>query len=142
MLAELREVGAGMRHFPDHGERTRLLGDLQRCPWSVLELEPHRLLLAHGITGWSANHPVLLHGRQLFVDIAFPGAKVAVEADGRAHHSDGSAFESDRVRWNLLSADGWIVLRVTWDAVMNRPEVVVQQVRDALVSRGGVEALY
>lgn len=142
LLAELRDVSARMRRFPDQVQRTRLLGDLQRCPWSVLELEIHRLLLAHGITGWSANHRVVLGGRELFVDIAFPGVKVSVEADGREYHSDGPAFENDRVRWNLLSADGWIVLRITWDMVKNRPDLVVHQVRAALASRSADCALY
>lgn len=142
VLAELREIGSGMRTFSDQVQRRRLLGDLQRCPWSVLELELHRLLLAHGITGWSANRRVVLGGREFFVDVAFSEVKVAVEADGRAYHSDGAVFENDRVRWNLLSADGWIVLRVTWAMVKNRPDVVVQQIRDALVSRGAKESEY
>lgn len=68
--------------------------------------------------------------------------KVAIEADGRAHHSDRRDFENDRRRWNLLSADGWIVLRVTWEMVHSAPDVVVQQLASALSSRGAADSLY
>ena len=38
-------------------------------------------------------------------------------------------FESDRWRQNALVADGWRVLRFTWDMLHDHPEVVVAAVR-------------
>lgn len=142
LLEEFRTIGAKMWRWPDRASRARLLGELQALPWSVLELVLHRLLRAHGFVGWSANRLVLVGGQRVYVDIAFGWVKVAIEADGRAHHSDRRDFESDRRRWNLLSADGWIVLRVTWEMVHSAPDVVVQQLASALSSRGAADSLY
>lgn len=136
LLGEFRTVAAGMSTWPDHAQRTRLLGDLSSAPWSLLELVLHRLLRQNWLTGWSANHRVVLDGSVFYLDVAFPQVKVAVEADGRAHHSDRYAFENDRRRWNALAADGWIVLRVTWDMVNGAPGIVVEQIRSALAGRG------
>lgn len=142
LLEEFRTIGSRMWRWPDRVARDRLLGDLQELPWSVLELELHRLLRAHGFLGWSANRLVLVGGRRVYADIAFRWVKVAIEADGRAHHSERRDFENDRRRWNLLSADGWIVLRVTWEMLHASPEEVVQQLVSALNSRGAADGLY
>jgi hypothetical protein len=47
------------------------------------------------------------------VDLAYPDARLAVEADGYAFHSGRRAFERDRERQNRLINAGWRVLRVT-----------------------------
>lgn len=135
VLEEMQRIVVAMARQPWAVERRRVLADLRARPWSMLELELHRLLRAHGIVGWRANHPLRSGGRQVFVDVAFPADGVAIEADGRAHHSNRDAFERDRQRWNALAAEGWIVLRVTWDMVHRTPELVVAQIRAALESR-------
>lgn len=104
------------------------------APWSVLELRLHRLLRAAGLTGWVTNHRLLLGPRWVYVDVAFPDFRVAIEADGREHHSQAADFEGDRARWNLLAADGWIVLRVSW-AMVQEGHGVIAQLRAALARR-------
>ncbi len=85
-----------------------------------------------GITGWVANHPVLIGGRRYFLDVAFERARLAVEIDGRAHHSDSDAFQRDRQRQNDLVAAGWTVLRFTWEDLVDRPDEVIARVLYAL----------
>ncbi len=57
---------------------------------------------------------------------------MAIEIDGRLHHSSASAFESDRYRQNDVVLDGWRVLRFTWHMLVNRPEYVIRCVRAIL----------
>jgi very-short-patch-repair endonuclease len=93
----------------------------------------HRLLRAHGITGWTANHPVRQGGRLIArVDIAFPAQRLVIEVDGLAYHSDRSRFQRDRTRQNELVNLGWTVLRFTWQDITADPDRVIATVRLAL----------
>ncbi|OZD08197.1 hypothetical protein CH275_06540 [Rhodococcus sp. 06-235-1A] len=83
-----------------------------------------RLLTDAGITGWCAN---FRYGR-FVIDVAFPDARLAIEIDGWAFHSDAAAFQNDRHRQNELSSE-WTVLRYTWADLVERPEAVLAQIR-------------
>lgn len=80
------------------------------------------------LEGWHCNHPV---GPYL-VDNAFPEAKVAIEVDGYAFHSDPERFQHDRARQNYLILNGWRVLRFTWLDLFERPERVIAEIRRAI----------
>jgi very-short-patch-repair endonuclease len=69
------------------------------------------------------------------VDVLFDEARVVVEIDGRAYHSDDVAFQRDRTRQNRLMRAGYLVLRFTWDDVVARPDEIVALVRHALDGR-------
>jgi very-short-patch-repair endonuclease len=114
-------------------ERRRLLLDSRDEPWSAAERLFHRLLRQAGITGWTANSAVTIDGTTYYLDVAFRRIRLAVEIDGRLHHSNGTAFETDRRRQNLLILDGWRVLRFTWAMLTDHPEDVIAAVRRALV---------
>jgi very-short-patch-repair endonuclease len=115
--------------------RLELLIDSRNEPWSAAERVAHRILRAAGLTGWKTNFPVFLEGRLYYIDIAFPHLKLAIEIDGRLHEEDKDLFESDRWRQNALVADGWRVLRFTWQMLHEHPEVVVAAILQALLSR-------
>jgi very-short-patch-repair endonuclease len=89
------------------------------------------LLRKAGIDGWECGCRVGSH----VVDLAFPAARVAVEVDGWAWHSDVERFQCDRQRQNALVLAGWTVLRFTWHDLTNRPVQVVAEVRRALTAR-------
>lgn len=94
------------------------------------------LLRSMGVTGWTAQHEVVLpDGSRALIDIAFPEQLVAIEVDGRAFHSDARRFEGDRHRQNRLVQMGWTVLRFTWADLTERPRSVSEQILMAL-SRG------
>lgn len=113
-------------------ERLRLLLDSRDLPWSAAERLAHNLMRRAGIRGWKANHGVSLGGQMYYIDVAFRRIKLAIEIDGRLHEEDEDLFESDRWRQNALVADGWRVLRFTWDMLKNHPEVFVAAVRAAI----------
>ena len=112
--------------------RLRHLIDSRDEPWSAAERLCHRLLREAGITGWESNLPVSSGGRLYFLDVAFPGAGLVVEVDGRLHEDDPDVFENDRWRQNALVLDGWVVVRVTWSMLTQHPEAVVETIRAAL----------
>ena len=93
----------------------------------------HQILRRAGLTGWRANVPVY-GGAQLVavLDVAFSGAKVAIEIDGWAFHTDVDRFQRDRHRQNALQALGWTVLRFTWADLTTRPDYVVATIRAQL----------
>jgi hypothetical protein len=85
--------------------------------------------------------PVSLHeirlpdGRILHPDLAYPDLMIAIEADSYKHHGDDRGWRSDIHRDNGLQPAGWIVLRFTWDDVVNKPDYVIQTITDALRAR-------
>ena len=70
----------------------------------------HRLLRRAEVNGWVPNYRLPVAGRIYVVDVAFPAARLAVEIDGLAYHSDAERFQGDRHRQNDLVGAGWTVL--------------------------------
>jgi len=88
---------------------------------------------------WIANYAVHdEQGRTLAeIDFADPVLKIAIEVDGRAFHSDRRSFERDRERQNMLVLRGWVILRFTWERLINDPEGVIAEVVAALMALRG-----
>jgi very-short-patch-repair endonuclease len=90
------------------------------------------ILRGAGITGWQRATPF----DGWTIDFAFPDAKVAIEVDGWAHHSDVERFRADRSKGNALVRAGWRLLRFTWHDLTNRPRYVVAEIHAALLATG------
>lgn len=129
---ELNRLVTHHRKRPGSPILRRLVDD--HIPGAHFEAERrlHRLLRAAGVGGWVPNHTVHLPERAAIVDVAFPEQRLAVEVDGRAHHSSPERFQSDRTRQNALVSAGWRVLRFTWADVRDRPDYVVATIRAQL----------
>jgi very-short-patch-repair endonuclease len=86
---------------------------------------------------WIANYAVRdEQGRTLAeIDFADPVLKIAIEVDGRAFHSDRRSFERDRERQNMLVLRGWVILRFTWERLINDPEGVIAEVVTAVITQ-------
>lgn len=101
---------------------------------SVLESLLRVLLAGAGLPAPMSQHVVLdRHG--LFVgrvDFCWPAARLIVEADGFAFHSDRATYRDDRRRLNELERLGWRVLRFSWEDVLERPDTLVALVRECL----------
>lgn len=67
-------------------------------------------------------------------DFAYPEARLLVELDGAAYHTDPVSFQRDRSRQNRLVALGFVVLRFTYWDLMAAPDYVVDAV-DSFLSR-------
>jgi very-short-patch-repair endonuclease len=110
-----------------------VLTEVGRGAHSEAEVLAHRILRRAGIQGWEANAPI--HDEDGLIGIAdllFRVARVVVEIDGRAYHSDDAAFQRDRARQNRLVAAGFQVLRFTWDDLVSRPEHCLATLRPLL----------
>lgn len=68
------------------------------------------------------------------VELVYREAHVLIEADSRLHHSSLLDRRADKARDDRFEADGWSVLRFTWDDVTRNPAYVVRTVRAALSS--------
>lgn len=127
---EVRELWrAHLRNKGRHGSPAarRLLQAASDGARSEAERLLVKLLREAGITGWRTNYPV--GGYK--VDVAFPAAKVAVETDGWAFHSDQEDFQNDRNRQNNIALLGWQVLRFTWLDLTEYPQRVIAEVKFA-----------
>ena len=82
-----------------------------------------------GIGGWRVNRRRRIGSVPVQPDFLLLHARLVVEVDGWAFHSDPQTFENDRRRQNQLVAGGWKVLRFTWGQLQHQPEWVVAQVR-------------
>ncbi|QDP96337.1 DUF559 domain-containing protein [Microlunatus elymi] len=131
-LADLRGALECTAHRSGNRDRRRVLVESRAEPWSAAERKGHRLLFEAGIGGWFANFEVAVGGKTYYLDIAFPHLKLAVEIDGRFHEDDPDQFQSDRERQNAVQLAGWFVLRFTWYDLVDRPKVVIAQIRAAL----------
>ena len=68
-------------------------------------------------------------------DAVWAEQRVVVEVDGLRFHSSPQQRRRDNRKDRRLGAEGWLVLRYTWLDVMERPDEVVAEVRQALHKR-------
>jgi very-short-patch-repair endonuclease len=87
-----------------------------------------QLLRNAGITGWKPNQ--LVAGYE--VDFLFRDAKLSVEVDGFAFHSDSEAFNRDRKKQNAIALAGYQILRFTWIDLTEYPDRVIAEVQRAI----------
>jgi very-short-patch-repair endonuclease len=88
----------------------------------------HRL----GLPAPLVNHRVRVGSRVRYIDLAWPGLRLAVELDGFVAHANRRAFDDDRERQNDLVDAGWTVFRVTWTAFERDPRRAFRHVIAAL----------
>ena len=107
----------------------------KRGPRGVFVRTVHALLTDAGLPEAVPEYPVRLEGANYRLDLAYPEALVAIELDDKDSHLTDKAFEEDPIRENRLKLAGWLVLRYTWDRLVDEPNVIVEEVRAALRSR-------
>jgi very-short-patch-repair endonuclease len=103
---------------------------------SDLETMLCEVLRRRGLPMPVRQHEVVVGGRRVRLDLAYPELRVAIEGDGFAFHGSRLAFEADRERQNALVVAGWVVLRFTWRQICNRPDWVADQVATTLAQAG------
>lgn len=142
-LASLRNALELTPKRRGNAERWRVLLDTRAEPWSRAERLAHRLYRDAGISGWTGNLKVCVPSAFVtyYLDIAFEHLRLAIEIDGRTPHDTAEAFETDRVRQNLLVLAGWTVLRFTWKMLTEDPGYVVWATQQALAIADGRASL-
>lgn len=63
-------------------------------------------------------------------DLVDERLRIVIEADSFEWHGGRAALARDARRYNLLTVNGWIVLRFAWEQVMHEPAFV----REVLVA--------
>lgn len=111
--------------------RRQLLEDSRDEPWSAAERLAHQILRNAGITGWRANFAI----GPYFADIAWPKERIILEVDGYEFHDGAAQFQDDRLRDQVLIAQGWVVVRVTWAQLTGDLDGFLRRLRRALQVR-------
>jgi very-short-patch-repair endonuclease len=68
------------------------------------------------------------------IDFAYPDSMLAIEIDGFDPHFGRKAWQYDRARQNELVAEGWTVIRFTWDDLESRSTDVARMIRRFLAA--------
>jgi len=107
----------------------RAVNEVGTNPWSFAERVAHRRLIQAGISGWVANPAVRLPSGTRYPDIALEDIKLAIEINGREHHTREQDFERDYARSAEFAMAGWTVLQFTWRQVSSESELFTNTVR-------------
>jgi hypothetical protein len=135
-LCGVAELGLE-RAFGRGCDRLRRVGRLvDPRSGSVLESLLRVLLVTAGLPRPVSQYVIRDSGGAFVgrVDFCWPAARLVVEADGYAFHSDRAAYRHDRRRLNELERLGWRTLRFSWEDVVDRPEQVVALVGECLAA--------
>lgn len=129
---DIRRVAAGVcgRGRPGSTAVRRFLAD-EQASLSALERRIADLLAPLQPV---AQYPAPWNRRQR-LDFAFPIARVAVEADSRRWHRTTDRFEADRRRDREALVAGWVIIRITWLDVTERPGEVLRQIVELIDDR-------
>ncbi|WP_112248861.1 hypothetical protein [Kribbella monticola] len=85
---------------------------------SALESMLRSRVIDAGVSGFIPQYEV--RGRAFFarVDLGNPLLRIAIEADSFAHHATRDSLRRDCRRYTSLAAEGWLLLRYSWEDVM------------------------
>jgi hypothetical protein len=124
------------RGKPGVGSIRRVLEDrgTEKMPMSRLEKLGLSIVQGLSIPAPVREYPIPWASIRRF-DLAWPEARLAVEWDSRTWHGGLRQMEEDRARDRLAIANGWVILRFTWDEVKKRPRNVGQQITSIVRSR-------
>ncbi len=104
---------------------------------SWFERMVRRLLLDAGFpepeSQWNIYDGALFVGE---VDLAWPGAMVGAELQSKAHHLNPTSFERDPEKLNRIQLLGWHILVFTWKMYKERPQLICDQLAQALARSG------
>lgn len=81
---------------------------------SSQETRTRLALRRYGLPDPEINHKVKLpNGKTVFLDMAYPELRIAIEYDGNYHRFDGNQVLQDDKRREALEELGWIYIKVT-----------------------------
>lgn len=98
---------------------------------------PHEILWTQAAKLWGGKavheYRNAIPSRDFRLDIAFPDVKLAVEVDGWQFHGKfKSGFHKDREKQNLLTENGWRILRFSAKAIFNDVDACITSIQKTL----------
>jgi restriction endonuclease-like protein/putative AbiEi antitoxin of type IV toxin-antitoxin system len=129
-LATLPEAVPGVRELA----RIMELRPKGKAARSTLEIDTLNLIRRTDLPMPMRNYDVWVEGEHFEIDLAYLGAMGAIEVDSKRWHTTATQRAKDKQRQGKLEADGWSFVRVTSVDVYGRPEWVIEQIRDLLLT--------
>jgi hypothetical protein len=113
-----------------------LLGELDpRQPSrSTLEVKTRQLLIAHQLTDFQREFPLVWNGRVHRFDFGFEHARTILETNGRRWHDDALDYERDNEKWSVPGRLGYRLVFATWRKVNESPGALIQELVAALAA--------
>lgn len=111
---------------------------LRRGAVSAAEVELHEFLDRCGFTGWAGNQKIWHAGTIVAnADVLFAEERLVLEFDGRLAHPRERGRTTPRQRRDdqrdrLLRALGYRVIRIRWEQLVFRPDLLRRLIEDAL----------
>lgn len=134
-------IDAMRRYVRNHPNRPHidvlkaLLSDREHgVPESELERVFERLMKRTRMPIPVRQRPI----RRFRVDYAYVDLNIIIEVDGSATRSTKRDLQRDRRRQNEIALEELLILRFTWDDVTTDEQYVIETVRRALRTRGGI----
>lgn len=112
----------------------------KRNPRSGAVSTPHDILwgvVSAAYAGAVREFENVVPGRKYRLDIAIPAAQLAIEVDGWEWHGKHKGdFQRDRERQNLLTLNGWRILRFTAGQIRKDATGCLNLIERAVAQRG------
>lgn len=134
------ELVVAAESWSGHGRRAAIAAArlVRERSESVPETHARLLMVLAGLPEPACNHPYVVDGIQRYrLDLAWVEHKVALEYDGR-WHDEPEQRRKDRARRKEMRRNGWIIIVIKARDLYDHPDAVVDEVVDALRSRGCV----
>ncbi len=138
-LYDLRAFEAQVERSVGHRGRGRLaraIGSEPALTRNQLEGRFLALVSRAGLPSPMVNEPLdVVDHPGIKPDFHWPAQRVIAETDGRATHLTRAAFQADRRRDAALAADGFVVVRFTYEDVRDAPATVARRLAAVLRTR-------
>lgn len=140
-LSTLEELQTGVRRYAGRRGHRKLVVALAKVrprtdspPETELRLD----IVADGLPEPEVNGVILdRFGRQIAIgDLVYRRYRVLVEYDGGQHREDLAQYERDIDRLDDVMREGWRVIRVNKSHRGVRRELILRNIRAALIERG------
>ncbi len=125
-IDEPRAVRAEAARLHGRGPVDQVLRLVRDEPWSMAELELHRLLREARVRGWRANAEIRADDHDQVADLLFDDEHLVVEVDSYSFHGSRDAYEATMRRAARIGRGGWTVLHVTPAMIRVDPRAVLE----------------
>ena len=107
-LAEFESYLANSTKFPGKHRCELALRLMRENTDSMQETLTRLIIVQHGLPCPMVNYSIVLgDGRMLYIDMSYPGLKIAIEYQGKQHDNDPAQIRSDRRKRNYIVSNAW-----------------------------------
>jgi hypothetical protein len=136
-MAELRGAVDGMRGARGYRNLLAALPHVRERTDSARETMLRLLIVRAGMPEPMINAPIRSRDGRIVAhaDLTYPEFNLVLEYDGDQHRTDRAQYYLDIKRLELITREGWRVMRINLKSMAN-PTVLAVAIREALVDAG------